>query len=318
MRHPKRIYDFRIPVLAFLAIVVVGCGRSAFTIPTQTQNPPPTVPISAFATVELAPVTYLPAVTKTEDETTVVKVAAKISELVALNADPLIKAWNSDTQRERTYGTLVIQPFIKQLKWVTRGERVWAGAMYGNSAIEVGIRMADKASGNVIHEAMLFARAGGMSGAWGTQEDALLRHISERISNYIVLNYEAAIGGPTGVNAPQGEQQPAEPAAAQPAPAPAEPQPEPAAVQPAPAAAQPQPEPAAAQPAPAAAEPQPEPAPAQPAPSPAAPQPAGSDICGAISCSGHGTCIVKGGEPFCACDTGFKPDHTGINCVANP
>ncbi len=40
-----------------------------------------------------------------------------------------------------------------------------------------------------------------------------------------------------------------------------------------------------------------------------------ADPCEKVTCSNHGNCIVKGGEPVCACDEGFIPDTTtGMSC----
>ena len=41
--------------------------------------------------------------------------------------------------------------------------------------------------------------------------------------------------------------------------------------------------------------------------------------CGPITCSNHGVCVVKRGEPMCACEEGFAPDPTtGLSCQPAP
>ena len=43
-----------------------------------------------------------------------------------------------------------------------------------------------------------------------------------------------------------------------------------------------------------------------------------SNPCADVSCAGHGKCVVKGGEPMCACDNGYVPDATtGLSCQRN-
>lgn len=37
--------------------------------------------------------------------------------------------------------------------------------------------------------------------------------------------------------------------------------------------------------------------------------------CEDVSCAGHGKCVVKGGEPVCACDEGYQADSVGLSCV---
>jgi hypothetical protein len=37
--------------------------------------------------------------------------------------------------------------------------------------------------------------------------------------------------------------------------------------------------------------------------------------CAEVTCSGHGACIIKGGEPVCACHDGYRADDAGVNCL---
>jgi PEGA domain len=39
------------------------------------------------------------------------------------------------------------------------------------------------------------------------------------------------------------------------------------------------------------------------------------DPCEIVSCSGHGNCLIKNGEPMCACSKGYGADSTGLGCV---
>jgi len=40
------------------------------------------------------------------------------------------------------------------------------------------------------------------------------------------------------------------------------------------------------------------------------------DKCAGVTCSNHGTCVVKSGEPMCACHEGYAPDPTtGLSCL---
>lgn len=50
--------------------------------------------------------------------------------------------------------------------------------------------------------------------------------------------------------------------------------------------------------------------------SPTHAQEATEDPCTGVSCSGHGTCRVIDESPACACEEGFAPDASGLNCVA--
>jgi len=40
------------------------------------------------------------------------------------------------------------------------------------------------------------------------------------------------------------------------------------------------------------------------------------DPCAKVTCSGHGTCLLKAGEPVCACNENYVPDlTTGLSCL---
>ncbi|MBW2263754.1 MAG: hypothetical protein JRG91_17470 [Deltaproteobacteria bacterium] len=43
------------------------------------------------------------------------------------------------------------------------------------------------------------------------------------------------------------------------------------------------------------------------------------DPCAGVSCSNHGTCVTRDGDPACACDEGYFPDETtGLSCQPVP
>ncbi len=42
-----------------------------------------------------------------------------------------------------------------------------------------------------------------------------------------------------------------------------------------------------------------------------------TDPCAKVSCSGHGTCVIKGDDPVCACENGYQADSVGLSCVPN-
>jgi len=183
-------------------LFVLGCGRSAFVIPTQTSNPPPQTRLSDYANVEVRPVVAEQLPVEEEGSEMCAKIGQRIGELFQANAGHILNNWGKDPNMSPTRGTLVIQPRITQLKWVTRGERIWAGSMYGNSAIAVEIDFIDKSNGAVVARPTLFTRANAMGGAYGAQEDAMLVRIAEMMSNYVSTNYSTPIGGATGVEPP--------------------------------------------------------------------------------------------------------------------
>jgi len=181
------------------ALLALGCGRSNFQTPTNVVNPAPPVRLGEFQSVEVADMSVAPAVLEEEKEYDANLVASNIMKQFRSKIQYLTSNWNNDPQRPPTRGALLIRPVMSQLKWVTRGERVWAGSMYGNSAVVIDIEFADKADGTVFARPMLFARANAMGGAWGMQDDAMVTRMAEMMANYVIQNHASPVGGPTGV-----------------------------------------------------------------------------------------------------------------------
>ena len=183
--------------IAATALFAVACGSSEpFNVPTVRSNPAPTVRLGEFASVELSPMTISQnAIGEDPDG----MVLAKLNEMLVAKTQHLLTNWNNDPSVSRKHGTLLIQPMITELRYVTRGQRVWAGAMYGNSAIVIQVAFVDSMSGNHIADPVFFVRANAMSGSWGTQEDMMLDRVIVMISEYLHQNFSMAVGGPTGV-----------------------------------------------------------------------------------------------------------------------
>ena len=138
-----------------------GCGRTHFEKPTIKTNAPPPTTLSEYDRIELRPLTYSPSVLSQEKEKVVKRVAGKMDELLSQQLDGIIATWNvesGDTPQEGA-GTLTIQPVITQLKYVTRGQRIWAKSMYGNSGIVVELKIVDD-TGATIHNAIFYGQAG--------------------------------------------------------------------------------------------------------------------------------------------------------------
>ncbi len=196
----KTKFDTAMILVTMVILSAAGCGRTQFEKPTIKTNAPPPAPLSEYDRIDLQSMTYAPSVLSQEEEKVVRRVAGKMDELLSQQLDGIIMTWNTeggDTPARGT-GTLIIQPVITQLKYVTKGQRIWAKSMYGNSGIVVELKMVDDA-GATIHKALFYGQAGAAYGqkmkGWGEQETIMLKSVSDRIARYVVKNYEAPYGG---------------------------------------------------------------------------------------------------------------------------
>ncbi len=182
----------RILLLLVVATVVLsGCVTNIK--PTVTTNPPPTKPLKAFANFEVRPMTADATVKEPEAR-------VKIQQNLDQKLGALVAEWNRGEG-----ATLVIEPRVRELKFVGGAGRFWGGSLAGSSAVRMTVTLTDKASGQVIAEPEFFQRAAAMGGAYsfGGTDNAMLVRISSVVDEYLRRNYEVAVGGPTGLESAQ-------------------------------------------------------------------------------------------------------------------
>lgn len=191
----KLLYARISPV--FFALLLGGCATT-YINPTATQNPPPAAAFGSFDTIELATLTLNPDYQGQDANT---RATSKIETELKLRLDPLIAAWNQDAaNRETTRGRLLIEPHVRDIKFISGGVRFWAGAMAGSSAVIIDVIFRDADSGEVIAKPEFYQHANAYAGAWtiGTMDNAMLIRIAELIAEYTRNNFSTPVGGPTG------------------------------------------------------------------------------------------------------------------------
>jgi hypothetical protein len=184
---------------ALLMSVAVLLGGCVTRIKTDiTQNPPPTEKFASFTQFQLAPVAIAPAYASHDANQ---KALVRIQENVLEKMTPLLAQWNAIGAAHSPTRTLVIEPVITDIKFINATARVWAGAFAGSSAVVLKARITEKETGRVVAEPTFYARAAAMGGAWtfGSTDNVMLIRIAGRLADYLTLNYNSAVGGPTGM-----------------------------------------------------------------------------------------------------------------------
>jgi len=164
-----------------------------------TQNPPPAEKFSAFTRFELAKIGLAPPYAgQAPNERALVK----IQQNVSLKMTPILAAWNAASASSGR--TLVIEPRITEIKFISVGSRIMAGALAGSSAVILRAKITDKETSAVIATPEFFARASAMGGNWslGATDNIMLVRIANRLTDYLLANYGVAVGGPTGAEPP--------------------------------------------------------------------------------------------------------------------
>ena len=165
--------------------------------PAGKTNPAPGELLSGFDRYELKPAVL-----------TGVYAGQEINETALAsfqrNFDERVGAWvaeqNARPARLDPVRTLVIEPRIEKIRFISGGARFWAGAFAGSSRILVKMKLTDQDTGQVIAEPEFYQHAKGMAGAWtfGAADNSMLVRSASLALDYLKDNHATAQGGRTG------------------------------------------------------------------------------------------------------------------------
>jgi len=165
--------------------------------PAGETNPAPTELLSGFDRYEVKPAVL-----------TGVYAGQEINEKALAsfqrNFDERVGGWvaeqNAKAAVHDPVRTLVVEPRIDKIRFISGGARVWAGAFAGSSRVLVKLRLLDKATGAVIAEPEFYQHAKAMAGAWsfGAADNSMLIRTATMSLDYLKANQSEAVGGPTG------------------------------------------------------------------------------------------------------------------------
>ena len=186
-------------------LVLVGLLSSACVVayakdeikPTGSSNPAPSEVLGAFDRYELKPATLSADYSRHD---------ANQAALASFqrNLDERVGTWvreqNAMPAEHEPVRTLVIEPRIEKIRFITGGARFWAGAFAGSSRVLVKVKLVDQASGTVIAEPEFYQHAKGMAGAWtfGAADNSMLIRTASLALQYLQDNQDATPGGATG------------------------------------------------------------------------------------------------------------------------
>lgn len=105
-------------------------------------------------------------------------------EVVSAEEAEKIKA-STDKEAPKT---LVIQPYVKQIKFIGGAARFWGGAMAGSSVVIMDTAFTNANTGEQIANPGYYRRAGAYTDAFGTASNSMLNDVAIDISNYVRTN----------------------------------------------------------------------------------------------------------------------------------
>jgi hypothetical protein len=178
--------------LSVLALVLTtGCASNVKA--SRTDNPPPKEAYSKFGRIELKPAVLAPEFQgQSANEKSLVKINANLEKRTAEH----IKRWNSRASNGRT---LILEPVVVDIRYIGVAARIFAGPLAGSSGVVIKMKASDAQTGQVIDNPEFYQRASAGAGfAVGVADNLMLTRVGELVGDYIIRNYDKAVGGSTG------------------------------------------------------------------------------------------------------------------------
>lgn len=176
----KKLVLFAVSCIAFISIQ--GCATN-IARPSQAPRPAKEK-FGNFENVILKDVSIAPAYASSGANK---KAAKKINELLKQRMNVILPNINSGKKDGRT---LVIDPQIKEIKFIGGAARFCVGALAGSSAVLMEVTYLDQETGTVLARPEFYSQAAAMAGNWsvGATDNLMLDRIVNRIGDYTSAN----------------------------------------------------------------------------------------------------------------------------------
>jgi hypothetical protein len=175
------------------AVLIAGCAANPATVESVAKTeaarmPAPVRPFSSFSSYELKPMALSPAVQLEHGK---VERAGELDAKMRQKILPLFAEWQLAAPNAGRSGRLVVEPQLASLKVVSGNARFWAGALAGDSQIDLDLSITDGGTGQQIAKPRIALTADAMAGGWsiGASDNNLLDYISAVSYQYLKDHY---------------------------------------------------------------------------------------------------------------------------------
>jgi hypothetical protein len=181
----------RVSVILLL-FIFVGCAADPRSLELVGKTEAlrmsaPARKLSTFASYELKPMVLSPFV---QNDAAKVKVAADLENAIRTKLQPLLDEWIAAPMDGRS-GTLSIEPRLAYLRVVSSGARFFAGALPGESNIDMDLVLTEQATGQPIAKTRINRNASAFTGgvSVGKTDQNLLDYIVSITYHYLTTYY---------------------------------------------------------------------------------------------------------------------------------
>lgn len=173
-------------------VLLFGCATQVTEKPTETSRS--SIALSSFSKVILVKSKIA---AEYDGQGANLKAVKKVDEILGQRTKSLLsnvaiieqnELATMDFSRVKSGETLIIEPYVKQVKFIGGAARFFAGAMAGSSVIIMDATFKDAADSSVIGKTGTYRRAGAYADPFGTGSNRMLSDAANDIANYIQVN----------------------------------------------------------------------------------------------------------------------------------
>lgn len=180
---------FSIVTILFSSFLFTGCATKVVETPSEVKASK--AKLGDYKKVILVKAEIAPTYAKHPAN---VKAANKIDEtlrqkLSAIYSDIEVKSVAEAKNLGKSNSkTLVIKPYIKQIKFIGGAARFWGGAMAGSSVVIMDTAIIDLNTNETLANPGYYRKAGAYTDPFGIGSNDMLSQISADVVNYISLS----------------------------------------------------------------------------------------------------------------------------------
>lgn len=145
-------------LVAFLLLSALFPGCATHIAPSTETNPRPSETFSNFNRFELAPL-QAGSTEVANQRAALNKIGQNLQERLGVR----VQQWNNQPA-DAPIRTLLIEPTVTEMKFVSGAKRVWLGATAGSSAVILKARISDKETGNTVATPEFYSKSSAMGG----------------------------------------------------------------------------------------------------------------------------------------------------------
>jgi hypothetical protein len=179
--------------VALVVLAVIGCAsdpakRATVADQEVARLAPPLKPLSEFRNYELRPIAMSAGVSADEAK---VQVSQDLGAKLNARITPLLERWRAQQGLTASGSVLVIEPKVQELRVVSGGARFFAGALMGESFIDMDVKLTDSTTGQIIATPRVRRSASAVGGAFsiGATDRNLLDYMTDIVHRYLEVNH---------------------------------------------------------------------------------------------------------------------------------